>query len=66
MSDVSDWRCPNCHSKLHITNSGDYRCPHCQVWHPVDKIDPMGRDWKRNQIVIEYALEKALNTGVTL
>ena len=43
MSDVSDWRCPDCRQHLH-----------------------MGRDRKRNQIVLEYALEKALNTGVTL
>jgi DNA-directed RNA polymerase subunit RPC12/RpoP len=61
MSAVSEWRCPKCRHKLIITESGDYRCIDCGEWRDPDIIDPMRRDWARNEIVIGYNLEKVEN-----
>jgi hypothetical protein len=60
----SDWKCPKCKQKLYISNDADYWCSGCQTWHKPEQIDEMCRDWRRNQIVMEIAYERAGQAGL--
>jgi len=56
----SQWHCPDCKRKLFVTDSARYWCSTCQAEKDPAQVDPCGRDFVRNQIVVNYAVEQAL------
>lgn len=63
---ISDWLCPDCGNNLYVTNSGRYWCGTCNAEKDADIVDPLYRDFVRNQVILQIALEYALQEGVTL
>lgn len=60
---ISQWKCPDCKQKLFVTNAARYWCSGCQAEKDPAKVDPMCRDWVRNQIAVSYAIEQAQYQG---
>jgi hypothetical protein len=63
---TTTWRCPDCKETLYVTNSARYWCGECGAEKPVERVDPMGRDFVRAEIAIEYAVEKLVNLRAEL
>ena len=60
---LSKRKCPICKQPLFITNGADYHCPDCNTWPKPEVIDPCFRDWKRNEIIVDMAVERVLMGG---